>query len=196
EAIEALALLRTAPSAVELRDLETVWQGHLRESRDVQRTLKGRVEDLQAQFRSLSDEALQWEATLTEMVDSGLESLNTRIKDELSRIKIARKKAQDRLHSILAMQYSISEQDARAKDIVDRVRQERDQFRDRLFVRDSPPLWSPMARGPGTSIRTMVRTSFSREFESAKAYLAANQKLTGWTLFVFVACLIGFFMLM
>jgi small-conductance mechanosensitive channel len=196
EATEALAVLRAAPTSVELRELETVWLGHLRESREAQRQLKGRVEELQRRLKSLSDEAVEWEATLTEFQGgSGLEALNSRIKDELARIKVARNRAEVRLHSLLAMQYRVSQQEARVQDVMDRVRGERDQFRDRLLVRDSPPLWSPSARGYRTDIQAVVRSSFARELESAKAYLAANHSLVGYTMLIFAACLIGFFFL-
>jgi potassium-dependent mechanosensitive channel len=193
EATEAFALLKTAPSAVELRDLETVWVGHLRESRETQRTLKGRVEELQQRLRALNDEAVEWEATLSEFQDSGLENLNARLRDELSRIKTTRVQAQDRLHALLGLQYRISQQDAHAQDVIDRVQQERDQFRNRLFVRDSPPIWSPAARGPGTPIQAIVRSSFGREFQSSKAYVAAHPRLVSAIVAFFLVCLGVFF---
>jgi potassium efflux system protein len=196
EAAEALTLLRTSPSAVELRDLEMVWVGHLRESRDALRALKGRIEELEQRVQALNDEAGEWEATLTEFQDNGLDNLSARVRDELSRVKATRARAQDRLRALLGMQYRISQQDTRSKDVIDRIRQERAEFRNRLFVRDSPPLWSPDARGAETRIEAVVRSSLSREAASSKAFIAAHPTLVSATVAVFVLFLVVFFQVM
>jgi len=196
EAAEALTLLKTSPSAVELRDLDTVWVGHLRESRDMLRALKRRVEDLEQRVRALNDETVEWEATLTEFQGTGLDNLSARIRDELSRVKAVRARTQDRLRALLLLQYRISQLDTRSKDVIDRVRQERAEFRDRLFVRDSPPLWAPAARGAGIRIEAVVRSSLGRDVESSKAFIAAHPRLMSAIVAVFVFFLVIFFQVM
>lgn len=174
------------------------------------------VADQRAEWRRRSDTFRQWQATLSEhaseletvrneLVDlrrrwaelrryydasGGSEARRQRILDSLAAIRAADDHLEERLDEVLALQERVSELAIAADDVFDQLRSAAAAYRERLFVRDHPPLWAGLRR-PGDrdeeSLLDQAHGNWRRRTASWPRILTEHLGAFGWQLAVFAA---------
>jgi small-conductance mechanosensitive channel len=95
---------------------------------------------------------------------------------------------------LFAVEQAVDGQDARVLDVLDLVRQARDQAFNRLLVRDSPPLWDleKLSKNNGGAVEE-GHQSFGDQFEAVVAYLKRRWANVGAEVALLAALLIALY---
>ncbi|HZT58338.1 MAG TPA: mechanosensitive ion channel domain-containing protein, partial [Pyrinomonadaceae bacterium] len=167
-------LLTPNASLETLRALESDW----RKTGD---TLSGWGRDLTARAVQLDkqrerlDQLLQtWTQTLGPAESSGAPpEIVQRVQSVIADATQTRDLLEQRRAQVLTLQNRVAQQQARVGGALSSIAQARDAALDRLFVRDSPPVWSAEVRArTGQSLVEQSRNSFSTQARALAAYAA------------------------
>lgn len=165
------SMLVTTPSTLEIREEENYWKVKQKETAATRQQLLDWANTAQSAIQQLQSQGPQWQATLEEnksTPDLGptLESIQHAV-DDLQRLKT---QAQNELRLVVNMQVRAANQDQLALDVLHRLEKARANLDNRMFERDSLPLW---------------RASERREIgENTDVFLTANARLLGIRAFI------------
>lgn len=161
------------PSLETLKTLETGWQRVSDNLTSWERDLTASASRLDKKINDLAEQAATWELTLELAKRSVgtppevLQRIETVIAATLqTRAAVERRRAQ-----MLALQTRLVEQIARVSEALNSISQARDVAVNRLFVLDSPPIWSAEALSRvGQNLKVESHDSFSTQWTAFKAY--------------------------
>ena len=127
----------------ELADLRRVWRARRDLYEDWQHTLASKGEDIEAARTTLVDLRRTWRALRdAEMADPGrTEDRVERIATALQQVRDAASTLEAQRDDIQSIEDRVSELILTATDVGDDIRDANAAYRERLFVRDRPPLW-------------------------------------------------------
>jgi len=153
-----------------VRTLEGGWR-HLRETlSEWTRELGRSASRLDRDLAQLGELEKTWIAT-REAAGAETPEVAARIDAQVAAIRRTREVVERERSQVLAMQGRIAAQDARAVEAVTTLRQAREEAVRRLFVKDSPAIWSPDFRSRGTSLDEEARLSFSAQSAALREYV-------------------------
>jgi small-conductance mechanosensitive channel len=159
------------------------------------RDLTSRVTRLDREIAELDELRMTWEQTLDAAKDSNapLEVLR-RVEAVINGIRQTREAVDRQRAQALAMQNRVAAQDARIADALTSIRQAREDVLNRLFVKDSPAIWSAEVRSRlGQDIGEESRSSFSTQWTALRVY--AGRQMIGFFIhaMVFIALITGLY---
>ncbi len=190
---ENARILNSRPSLETLRNLEADWKT-LGENLPVwKRDLTARATTLEREITRLAQLEGTWAQTLEQArsvqpppTDAAQPTENVptegaptatppeilqRMQGVIAAIKQTREKVEQRRAQILTLQSRVAEQDARVSEAVASVKQAREQTVNRLFVKDSPPIWSAEVRSrAGNNLLQDSQNSFTTQWAALNAY--------------------------
>jgi small-conductance mechanosensitive channel len=183
-----------SPDILQLRDEIVYWQTLNEESTDLRKALSVRAAELQRWIGMLNEEEARWQATQDQITDdTGIEAVGARVQQELQDIRGVRAQAQEQLNRALTLQNQLSLTGRRVSDALGKLSSAEEEFRGHIFVRDSPPLWSPQAlREADQPMEILLRRSADRDYKSSWEYLRSVALGLLAIPLVFVLALFGF----
>jgi small-conductance mechanosensitive channel len=171
---EESKIITPNPSLDTLGTLESGW-------RKIGDSLSGWMRDLKTRAVQLDKER----AHLDQLLQTWTQSLEPaeasnappeivqRIQSVVAGITQTRDRLDQRRAQVLTLQNSVAEQQTRVNNALSSIAQARDAALDRLFVRDSPPVWSAEVRArTGQNLVEQGRNSFSTQVRAFAAYAA------------------------
>lgn len=171
---ETSDVLEARPSLETLRNLEAEWRSVSKSLSDWKRTLTARATEVEQEMKRLVELSETWEHTLeVSRIAEAPAVVVEKIEATIAAIRQARDQVESRRAQVLTLQNRVSQQESRVADVLTSVRQVRDETVRRLFVKDSPPIWSATLRA--SLARDMVRESrdsLSTQFRAMREYAA------------------------
>jgi hypothetical protein len=158
------ALLKTSPSALEIREEENYWRALQKETAATRRELLEWANTAQAAVQQLQAQQPQWNATLEENKSTpDLGPTLDVIQQSVTDLHKLTAQVQDQLRVLVNLQVRAGSQDQLALDVLYRLNKAQQDQDSRLFERDSLPLWQVSQR--------------REEGESKDIYLNASTRL-------------------
>jgi len=143
-AASAIARLRSQPSETTVRDAERVWKEHRRELEGWGRTLAGRGEALVRDLDDLDRTRERWERTGERAeVERLPRVVREQIEATLASIAGTRAALTKRRNAVLTLQSRVARQEELVAPVLDEVARAEAALWERLWLRESPPLWRP-----------------------------------------------------
>jgi potassium-dependent mechanosensitive channel len=169
-------LLTGKLNAAELADEELYWRNLNLQSTAQRKVLSARAAALEGYIRVLDDQQTKWQATWDQIQDpAGIEEVAARVRQELDSIKNIRALAQKQLKLVLTLQNLVSQSGRQITDSLQKLSVAEDQFRGRLFERDSYPLWTKAAfRENGQAMADTLRKSADRDYTTSTEFFKAK----------------------
>jgi potassium efflux system protein len=163
-------LLTTSPSLEMLYRLKITWQKYGDNLSASARDLAQRATSLEEQLARLESLSKTWQATLQlakqpETPPLVLQSVQS-IVDAIER---SRQAAESGRANVLRLQGRVSEEEARVRSALSSIEQGENQALRKLFVRDSPPIWS-LAGSLGTELQNQSGESFASQLKTSTAF--------------------------
>lgn len=190
---ENSTILNSRPSLETLRRLETDWTTLDRTLSLWKRDLTARATALDREISRLITFGNTWQQTLnlsanttqdaaqqgdlqsttTEVVVSTPPEIVERIQATLLAIKKTREQVEKRRTKVLALQNHVAEQGARVSEALNNVKQVRYEVVNRLFVKDSPPIWRvDVYSSSGQTLLENIRNTLVTQWAALGAYAA------------------------
>lgn len=184
-------LLEGNPSATEIGDEELYWRGLSQQSSAQRKQLSTRAANLETQIHFLDEQQMKWQATHDQIQNTpGIETVATRVQQELDAINVTRSQAENQLKLMLTFQSLLSKNSRQISDSVTKLSAAQEAFRGHIFQRDSHPLWSKGAFREGTQpMGAGLRRSADRDFATGGEFLHAKVLLVCLFVILFVAAL-------
>ncbi len=169
-------LLSGKLNASELAEEELYWRNLNLQSVAQRKVLSARAVTLEGYLRVMDEEEPKWQATWDQIHDLvGIDEVNARVRQELESIKKTRALAQKQLRLVLTLQNLVSHSSRQIAESLAKLSVAEEQFRGRLFERESPPLWSKSAyRDNGQGMGEMLRKSADRDYSTTAEFLEAK----------------------
>jgi small-conductance mechanosensitive channel len=173
-------------------DLDGEWAGRAARLATERKALTERARALDAELGRLAEMREIWERSRALARESAAPpALLTRIKSILGSIEAARKTVQARRGSVLTLQNDVAGLEAVVSDVQDQLRAARSQERERLFVRDSPPLWAALEqRVPEGAFTERLRGSVQAQVVTLVSFAEGRGGIFAVHLAIFAATLI------
>jgi small-conductance mechanosensitive channel len=170
---ESRKIVVQSPSLEMLRGLEGEWSRLKRELSGLNRALTNRVNELGRYIVQLDDFAKRWDQTFAAARNSSVPpEVLRRIENTVNEIRQAREAVERQRARALTIQSRVGVQDSRISDALMSVRQAREKALDRLFLRDSVPIWSlAVPLHTAQDLQKEIFASFSRQWTALRAYL-------------------------
>lgn len=165
--------LSPSPSLETLRALEAGWQKIDDNLTAWERDLRASASRLERQIGELGRRADTWEQTLALARGEGgtPPEVLQRIEAVIAATRQARAAVERRRAQALALQNRVVGQSARVKEALASISQAREVAVNRLFIRDSPPVWSGQVRSrAGQNLIVEGRSSFGEQLTALGAY--------------------------
>ena len=172
-------IIAQRPSLEMLDNLEADWHPLRRNLAGWTRDLTSRVSQLEKQIAQLDELDKTWQLTFDAATNSHAPpDLLNRIQSVIAAIKQTHEAFDKQRARTLTLQNRVAEQDARIAEALTSISNARENVFDRLFVQDSPPIWSPEAH-PRTAhdLEEEGRSSFSSQWTALRVY-AARQTIS------------------
>ena len=184
-------ILNSRPSLEALRRLETDWKTLGRTLSLWKRDLTARATMLDREISRLMSFGDIWQQTLnlsanvtqnsaqqqdsqstkTEVVVSTPPEIVERIQATLLAIKQTREQVEKRRAQVLALQHRVAEQGTRVSDALTIVSLARNEVVNRLFVKDSPPIWAvDVYSSSGKTLLENIRNTIATQWAALRAY--------------------------
>lgn len=188
---EDAKILNSRPSLETLRTLETEWTTLGVKLPVWKRELTARATLLDRELARLTELGDTWQQTLnlaqtdiaTEIAEPVGASSTTaviigtppeiihRIEATIAAIKQTRMEVEKRRAQVLSLQTRVAEQSARLNEAIGIVRQVRHEAVNRLFVKDSPPIWNAEVRSrAGQNLLQDSQNTFGTQWAALKTY--------------------------
>jgi small-conductance mechanosensitive channel len=191
---EDQTLLESAPSLSRLQSAEGSWQKISDQLNVSKRSLTDRANGLDAQMTQLGQDAATWKATLASAQASAPAVVLQRVSEVIAAIGQATQATQAAREKILALQALVAVQDTRVTDGLENITKAAQAARNRLFDRDSPPLWSAEAgTQAGVGVMARERESFQTQLDSLETYLGGEMAPLFVHFLILVLLIIGFY---
>jgi potassium-dependent mechanosensitive channel len=161
------------PSLEMLSRMDGEWRRLRGNLSDWSRALAGRAARLDHELAQLDESSETWQRTLSAAVDAHAPpEIAARIQSAIGAIGNARAAVAARRAESLTVQNRVGLQDARVGEALVAIRQAREDVLDRLFVKDSPALWSAEARAHAPQdLLADSRNSFASQWTALRVYL-------------------------
>jgi potassium efflux system protein len=184
--LETRRILRPGVPLEALGDFETRWQKLADQLTASSRQLTDRATALDREVTQMSATRTTWKATLEFAGKSNapLEVMQ-RINQVLQGIDATEEVLQNRRAAVLSLQTHVAEQTQRVNSGLRSIKSAQGAAVNRLWVQDSPPIWSP-------EVRTAATQSLGRDSQvslGAQAALVRNYLEREWTKLIYVALL-------
>ena len=181
---ETLRILRPGVLLETLGEFETRWQKLADQLSASSRQLTDRATALDHQVTQMSAARTTWKATLEFARQSNAPpEITQRISQVLQGIDATEEMLQDRRAVVLSLQTRVAEQTQRANAALRSIKLAQSAAVNRLWVQDSPPIWSP-------EVRTAAAQSLGRDSQvslGAQATQVRNYLEREWTKLIYVA---------
>jgi potassium-dependent mechanosensitive channel len=197
---ETAALLGASPSLQLLGSQEQDWTAIEQELAEWKQSLQHRQDRLQEAYDEIKQMRATWDqenfvveywlkhVPSPELLQPAQGSI------ESTRILISR--TSDDLHQarkrLFAIEQAVDVQEARVLDVLDSVRQAKDDAFSRLLTRDSPPLWEVLRTSTGSGSQTAAgQESFGRQVDAVWAYVSRRSLNVAVQVGVMIALALG-----
>jgi potassium efflux system protein len=171
---ESTRMLASSPALETLRRLEQEWSGVHKEVAEWKRSLQRRVSQLEDDQAQLGQLQREWEATRAAVAKSAKTppEVVAQVDRVLARVKQTQDKVEAQQMIVLGLQSRVAEQDGRSQHMLNSIESAREAVIRRLFVRDSPPIWSGevWSESPG-ALAAQSRHSLGRQVQSLRGYV-------------------------
>ena len=170
---ESAKLLRAVPSLDNLRQQEKSLVRLTRTLDDWNGNLTNRATQLEKKLNQLERAQATWNLTLETALGPDVPAqVSENIRTSIDSLAQARNDLGARRREILGLQNRIAQDDRRLDSATDAVRQSRAQVFDRLFKRDSPPLWALKERSAAAGNASVRETqdSLATQLKGLSAY--------------------------
>jgi potassium efflux system protein len=188
---ESRKIVVQSPSIEMLRTLEAEWSRLKRQLSGLNKDLTSRVNELERYIVQLGDFAKRWDQTFAAARASNVPPEVLRgIENVVSEIRLGRELVEKQRARALTMQSRVGVQDSRIADALLSVDQAREKALDRLFLRDSTPIWSlAVASHTAQDLQKEILSSFSQQWAALSAYAErqAMRFVLGIAIFIFLA---------
>jgi small-conductance mechanosensitive channel len=171
----------------ELAELRAEWRRHADTFEDWQSTLAERATELETVRNELVELRRSW-ADLRRAFEAtgGPEARRQRIADALEAIRSADDRLEAQLEQVLALQERVSELSVTAQDVFEQLRAASAAYRQRVFVRDRPPIWIGLRGRNDASLLEQAHASWSLRTDGIGELLASHLAAFGRLLAPFV----------
>jgi len=184
--LETRRILRPGVPLETLGDFETRWQKLADQLTAWSRQLTDRATALDGELTQMSTMRTTWKATLELARKSKAPpEVMQRINQVLQGIDATEEMLQNRRATVLTLQTRVAEQTRRANSAMRSIRSAQSAAVNRLWVQDSPPIWSP-------EVRTAAAQSLGHDSQvslGAQAAQVRNYLEREWTKLIYVALL-------
>ena len=169
---ESRKIVAQRPSLEILIGIEAEWRRLRRSLSGWTRDLTNRATRLEHEIAQLDELRKTWEQTLDTAKDANTPpEVLRRIEAVITEIRQAREVIEKQRARILTMQSRVAAQDARITNALTLIRQAREDVFNRLFVKDSPPIWSTvlLSRAP-QEVLEETHNSVSTQWTALREY--------------------------
>src|SRR5215469_13590223 len=184
--LETRRILRPGVPLEILGEFETRWQKLADQLTASSRQLTDRATTLESDLAQMSARRTTWKATLELAGKSNAPpEVVQRINQVLQGIDASEEMLQKRRASVLTLQTRVAEQTQRANSALRSIRSAQSAAVNRLWLQDSPPIWSP-------EVRTAAAQSLGRDSQvsfGAQAALVRDYLEREWTKLIYIALL-------
>ena len=184
--LETRRILRPGVPLETLSEFETRWQKLADQLTASGRQLTDRATALESDLAQMLAMRTTWKATLEFARQSNAPpEVVQRINRVLQGIDASEEMLQNRRASVLTLQTRVAEQTQRANSALRSIRSAQSAAVNRLWLQDSPPIWSP-------EVRTAAAQSLGRDSQvslGAQAAQVRNYLEREWTKLIYVALL-------
>ena len=185
---ETRVIVGQQPSVDVLISLEGEWNRLGRELSERNKNVSARITDLQRQIAELDKQEKSWDQTLAAAREGGAPpEVMARIETVLAEIRRVRQAADKQRGRTLTVQSRVAVQDSRIADALNVIAAGRDNVLNRVFRRDSPPIWNS-AFGSAQSFQQESVTSFARQWAALSAY--AERQTLRFVLWIVIVALL------
>ena len=174
------------------RELEQTWRGVADQLALWTRNLTERAAFLDREIAQLPELRETWRATLEAARSAGAPAeVTQRIETVLKTIDRAEATLQKRRASILSLQSRVAGQTQRVQGALRSIEEAQDAAVTRLWVQDSPPIWSAAVRAAAAQdLVTESQASFGAQTAQLRAYLA--REWAKLVCFALIVCALAF----
>ena len=170
---ESSKTLGSSPSLPMLRRLNREWEGVRKELAEWKGSLMKRATQVGQDRGRLAQLEQVWKATHASVLES---KMPPEVLAQVERVMAAVKRTQDKAEAqqmaVLGLQTRVAEQDGRALHTLNAIERAREAFLRRLFVRDSPPIWSgEVWSDSAQNLVAQSHQSLSRQAQALRGYL-------------------------
>jgi potassium-dependent mechanosensitive channel len=175
---ESRKIVAQRPSLDILIGIEAEWRRLRRNLSGWTRDLTNRATRLEREIAHLDELRKTWEQTLDAAKDANTPpEVVRRIEAVTTQIKQARDAIDKQRARVLTMQSRVAAQDARITDALTSIQQAREDVFDRLFVKDSPPIWNvELHSGAPQEVLEETRNSLSTQWTALWDYAYAERQ--------------------
>jgi small-conductance mechanosensitive channel len=169
---ETSKTLRSSPSPAMLRRLNREWEGVRGELAEWKLSLMKRVTQVEEDRARLAQLEQVWKATRASVLESKMPpEVLALVERVMAKVKRTQDKAEAQQMEVLGLQTRVAEQDGRALHTLKTIERAREAFIRRLFVRDSPPIWSPeLWPDSAQNLAAQSHQSWSRQVQALREY--------------------------
>jgi potassium-dependent mechanosensitive channel len=163
-------LLTTSPSLEMLYRLKITWQKYGDNLSASARDLAQRATSLGEQLARLESLSKTWQATLQLAKQPETPPLVLQsVQNIVDAVERSRQAAESSRANVLTLQGRVSQEEARVRSALSSIEQGENQALKKLFVRDSPPIWS-LAASLGTEWQRQSGESFASQLKTSTAF--------------------------
>src|SRR5262245_5048949 len=185
--LETRRILRPGVPLATLDEFETRWQKLAEQLTASSRQLTDRATALESDLAQMSAKRTTWKATVELAGKSNAPpEVMQRINQVLHGIDASEEMLQKRRASVLTLQTRVAEQTQRVNSALRSIRSAQSAAVNRLWLQDSPPIWSP-------EVRTAAAQSLGRDSQvslGAQAALVRDYLEREWTKLIYIALLL------
>jgi small-conductance mechanosensitive channel len=185
ETLDSLKVLRKNPvldklGELNLRVLQNLnqeWTLYFNQLEGWKEALQSRTQELQTETQNLKELQEVWKLT-SDLArnEKAPRAIRDRVTSIIDRIKEANKKVSNRLNNLLVLQNKISEDQIKINELVESIKKNEKESRQKLFVIDSPPLWEAFqADRDSLEFATQFQESWTELFRTNIAFVNANE---------------------
>jgi len=187
-------LLRT--NLRSLLELQRVWEAHRALFEKWEKTLASRTKGLEADRTTLGGMRELWERSREAAVEGEApEAVLERIDSTLQAIDETDPVIAERRDSVLTFQDQLARQSVRVGEHLELIGAAAQEMRGRIFILDSPPIWSVTVEGTGDSLGQDIAASWSAALDSIVRY-APTARGRALTVLIIFAVLLGLLLLL
>jgi small-conductance mechanosensitive channel len=159
-----------------LEDLATEWKRYASGVTKWEESLLAKSEELEEQTHQMDELEAVWRVTRdTARAQRAPRATTRQIGSTLEEIGSTKAMLGKRFREILALQELVAAELRLLKEDADRIEAQREELRQRLFVRDAPPLWEAIAEETDSSrVVAAVSSTWIRNVSTTVDYFLAN----------------------
>ncbi len=195
--VETASLLAARPSLEGLRTFETEWNALTKTLPEWKDQLSERGKALDNDLKQLDEIEEKWKKTQLEFQGQDVPpQVSGRVEEILATTGQLRKDLEAARADTIALQGRVVEQQDRAKEALDSIKQSRESLVGRLLVRDSPPIWSSsLWQSVQNNLSTSAAATFSSQISDLRTFISVSVPQIGSHLAIFVLLALALFVI-